>query len=78
MVGYPSASVGYRVWDPVRGKVYDAGVAFVDEDVKPGWWRKADDGGVIEEEEEFIFPDLDVDSSQQSEMDSVRTTPYSH
>ena len=63
--GYPSVSVGYRVWDPVRGKVFNVGVPFVDEDVKPGWWRKADDGGVVEEMEEFIFPHQDVDSSQQ-------------
>ena len=37
----------------------------MDEDVKPGWWRKTDDGGVVEEVEEFIFPDLNVDNSQQ-------------
>ena len=33
IVGYPSASVGYRVWDIVRGEVYNVGVPFVDEDV---------------------------------------------
>ena len=73
MVGYLSASVGYRVWDPVRGKVYNVGVPFVDEDVKPGWWRKVDDGGVVEEVEEFILPDLDVDSSQQIQQAGEHT-----
>ena len=32
---------------------------------EPGWWRKADNGGVVEEVDEFIFPDLDVDNSHQ-------------
>ena len=68
VVGYPLASVGYLVWDPVRGKVFNVGVSFVDEDDKPRWWRKADDGGVVEEMEEFIFSDLDVDSSQQMQQ----------
>ena len=31
IVGYPAASVGYRVWDPVRGNVYNVGVPHVDE-----------------------------------------------
>ena len=65
VVGYPSTSVGYRVWDPVRGKVYNVGVPFVDEDVQPGWWREAVDGDVLEEVEEFVFPDLAVDNLQQ-------------
>ena len=26
VVGYPATSVGYRVWDPVRGKVFNVGV----------------------------------------------------
>ena len=51
------------MWDPVRGEVFNVGVPFVDGDVKPGWWRKVDDGGVVEEVEEFIFLDLDVESS---------------
>ena len=58
VVGYPSSSVGYRVWDPLRGKVYNVGVPFVDEDVQPGWWRKAVDNGVVDEVEEFVFLDL--------------------
>ena len=58
VVGYPSSSVGYRVWDPLRGKVYNVGVPFVDEDVQPGWWRKAVDSGVVDEVEDFVFPDL--------------------
>ena len=33
VVGYPSNSVGNRVWDPLRGKVYNVGVPFGDEDV---------------------------------------------
>ena len=36
IVGYPITSVGYRVWDPVRGKIYNVGVPHVDEDVQPG------------------------------------------
>ena len=66
VVGYPSTSVGYRVWDPVRGKVFNVGVPFVDEDVQPGWWREVVDGGVLEEVEEFVFPDLAVDNFQQN------------
>ena len=53
------------MWDPVRGKVFNVGVPFVDEDVEPGWWRTADNGGVAEVVDEFIFPDLAVDNSQQ-------------
>ena len=65
VVGDPSTSVGYRVWDPIRGKVFNVGVPFVDEDVEPGWWRKVDNGGVAEVVDEFIFPDRAVDNSQQ-------------
>ena len=68
VVGYPSTSVGYRVWDPVRGKVFNVAVPFVDEDVKPGWWRKVDGGGELQEVEEIIFPDLNVDNSQQQQQ----------
>lgn len=75
VVGYPSTSVGYRVWDPVRGKVFNVGVPFVDEDVRPGWWRKDGGGGVADEVEEFIFPDLDVDSSQHLELEDVGEEP---
>ena len=49
VVGYPAASVGYQVWDPVREKVFNVGVPFVDEDVKPGWWREPADGGVADD-----------------------------
>ena len=52
----------------MTGKVFNVGLPFVDEDVKPGLWRKADDGGVAEEVEEFIFLDLDVDNSQQMQQ----------
>ena len=54
-----------RVWDPVRGKVYNVGVPFVDEDVRPGWWRKVNEGGAFEKEEEIVFPDLVMDNAQQ-------------
>ena len=37
IVGYPTTSVGYRVWDPVRGKVYNVGVPHINEDVHLGW-----------------------------------------
>ena len=64
VVGYPATSVGYRVWDPVRGKVFNVGVPFLDENVEPGWWKVPSGGsGVIEEEDEVQFPDLGVDNS---------------
>ena len=69
VVGYPANSVGYRVWDPVRGKVFNVGVPFVDEDVRPGWWREPIDGGVVDEVEDFIFPDLPVDIPQQIQQE---------
>ena len=37
VVGYLATSVGYRVWDPVRGKVFNVGVPFLDENVDPSW-----------------------------------------
>lgn len=60
IVGYPSSSVGYRVWDPVRNKIFNVGVPHIDEDVLPGWWRKSDGVGVGVEvdEEEFTIPGL--------------------
>ena len=36
IIGYPTGSVGYRVWDPVGEKVYNEGVPHVDEYVQPG------------------------------------------
>ena len=42
IVGYPTGSVGYWVWDPVRGKVFNVGVPHIDENVAPGWWRKGE------------------------------------
>ena len=54
-------SVGYRVWDPIRGKVFNVGVSHIDESVQPGWWRKENNGGgLVDDIEETIFPDLDV------------------
>ena len=53
-------SVGYRVWDPARKKIFNVVVPHIDENVQPGWW-KGDEGGVQSVEEwEIIFPDLDV------------------
>ena len=40
IVGYPVDNVGYRVWDPVRGAVFNTGVPDVDEAVEPGWWGR--------------------------------------
>ena len=68
VVGYPSSSVGYRVWDPVRGKVFNVAVPFIDEDIESGWWRKADGGGGVQEEEEIISPDIPVDNLQQQQQ----------
>ena len=45
--------------------MYNVGVPFVDEDVQPGWWRGVVGGDVLEEVEEFVFPDLAVDNLQQ-------------
>ena len=39
---------------------FNVAVPFVDEDVKPGWWREPADGGVADEVEDFIFPDLPI------------------
>ena len=64
IVGYPITSVGYRVWDPVRGKIYNVGVPHVDEDVQPGWWKKDTEQEGEEENEVLRFPDLDVDNAQ--------------
>ena len=62
IVGYPTGSVGYRVWDPVRGKVYNVGVPHIDEDVAPGWWKKGEGAASdVDVAAEIIFPDLDVD-----------------
>ena len=62
IVGYPMGSVGYRVWDPIRGKVFNVGVPHIDESVQPGWWRKENNGGeLVDDIEEIVFPDLAVD-----------------
>ena len=45
--------------------MYNVGVPFVDEDVRPGWWRKVNEGGAFEEEKEIVFPDLVMDNAQQ-------------
>ena len=67
VVGYPTGSVGYRVWDPTRGKVFNVGVPHVDENVEPGWWRQGGDGGErFDDIEEINFPDLDVDVAQRA------------
>ena len=33
--GYPTGSVGYRVWDPTGGKHFKLGVPHVDEGIEP-------------------------------------------
>ena len=45
--------------------MFNVGVPFLDEDVAPGWWKEPNTAGVIEQEEVFQFPDLDVDSTLQ-------------
>ena len=72
IVGYPIGSVGYRVWDPARGKVYNVGVPHVDEDVQPGWWRKAIEGGVVDDVEEIFFPDLNVDKAKGTDPEALQ------
>ena len=74
IVGYPSTSVGYRVWDPVRGKVFNVGVPYVDEDVQPGWWKKTSETSVVDEEEEIVFPDL-VESGVKDVEQRVELLP---
>ena len=55
-------SVGYRVWDPIKGKVFNVGVSHIDESVHPRWWRKENDGEeLVNDIDEINFPDLDVD-----------------
>ena len=36
VVGFLAGSVGYRVWDPVRGEVFNVGVPNVDENAEAG------------------------------------------
>ena len=61
-MGYPVGSVGYRVWDPVRGKVCNLGVPDIDENVAPRWWRGEDIGGeIVDDIKEVVFPDLEAD-----------------
>ena len=64
IVGNPENSMGYRVWDPVRGKVFNVGVPHVDEDVQPKWWRKDTGVGEPVDVDEFVFPDLAVDKNE--------------
>ena len=70
IVGYPMGSVGYRVWDPVRGKVFNVGVPDVDENVEAGWWRKTVDGGEFDDVEPIRFPDLN------DEVDTVEVATH--
>ena len=54
-------SVGYRVLDPTRGKVFNVGVPHIDETVQSGWWRKENNGeGPVDDIGEIIYPDLGV------------------
>ena len=68
VVGYPVGSVGYRVWDPVRGKVFNVGVPDVDENVEAGWWRRTVDGGEFDGVEPIRFPDLNDDVTSVGEV----------
>ena len=70
IVGYPTGSVGYRVWDPIRGKVFNVGVPDVDENVEAGWWRKGVGGGDFDDVGPVRFPDLndDVDVVEESTL----------
>ena len=70
IVGYPTGSVGYRVWDPIRGKVFNVGVPDVDENVEAGWWRKGVGGGDFDDVGLVRFPDLndDVDVVEESTL----------
>ena len=61
IVGYFVDSVGYRVWDPKRGKIFTVAVPSVDEDVEPGWWKEGTDGEDSGDFEEIVFPDQAVD-----------------
>lgn len=61
MVGNQAESVGYKIWNPTKGKVGNVGSHFahLDEDAQPGWWRKdAGCGGNFEQEEEMYFPNF--------------------
>lgn len=69
IVGYPRNSVGYRVWDPVRGKVFNVGVPDIDESVEPGWWKKGAAGVVVEDLDPIIFPDLEDDFPAISDVE---------
>ena len=40
IVGYLVDSVGYRVWDLVRGVVFNTRVSIFYEAAEPRWWRK--------------------------------------
>ena len=68
IVGYPIGSVGYRVWDPVRGKVFNVGVPDVDENVEAGWWRKSVDNGEFDDVEPVRFPDLNDEVASVGEV----------
>ena len=65
IVGYPVDSVGYRVWDPKRGKIFTVAVPFIDEDVDPGWWKQGAYGGDPKKIEEIVFPDQSVDRVEE-------------
>ena len=54
IVGYPVDSVGYRVWDPARKKIFNVAVPHIDENVQPGWW-KGDEGGDLSRRRKSSF-----------------------
>ena len=59
LIGYSDNSPSYRVWDPVKGKVLNAGGCKFDEEVGPGWWLGAREAGAgIKTEDGGVqFPD---------------------
>ena len=61
LIGYADNSPSYRVWDPVKGKVLNAGGCEFDEEVGPGWWLGAGEvgAGIKTEDGDVQFPDLE-------------------
>lgn len=60
VVGHPIDNVGYRVWDPVRGQIFNTGVPTFDKTVELGWWRKEKVGLPAQDDSEaFVFPNLE-------------------
>ena len=79
IVGYPMGSVGYRVWDPIRGKVFNVGVPHINESVQPGWWRKENNvGELVDDIDEIVFLDLGVDVVGEETKGGQECDPQMH